>query len=134
MSEPKLRPCPFCGGTSASFVCHDPDAGFPHLDVVCNDCGARVETPADWGDRELAAGIWNTRPDDAERERLRSLIGRLLPFAEKRIEMEVECGNAVKGVLGLGGLDPRAVDRINAESTTLIAEARALVAGEEVQT
>lgn len=88
MSRPKLRPCPFCGATTASFVCHDPDTGFPHLDVVCNDCGARVETPAEWGEHELAAGIWNTRPDDAERGALRAFVLELAQVVEE------ECGGA----------------------------------------
>ena len=75
VAEPKLRPCPFCGGTSVSF--DEPDSGRPCVDVVCEDCGARVDTPAHWDELELAAGVWNTRPDDAARKWLLALVGRL---------------------------------------------------------
>lgn len=86
--KPFLRRCPFCGDGGASIVCHDPDDGWPHLDVVCCNCGGRVETLADWGDEVAAAAVWNHRADDAERGALRAFVRELAQVVEE------ECGGA----------------------------------------
>jgi Lar family restriction alleviation protein len=63
MSDPKLLPCPFCGGNAGLYFQLD------DLDdwvVMCDVCGVRSCPEGIRYDRELAITDWNTRVAPAE--------------------------------------------------------------------
>ena len=53
MSEPKLEPCPFCGGEAKVM-----DMGYPHW-VYCKNCGAKVHGGTH--DEKDSIQAWNRR-------------------------------------------------------------------------
>lgn len=84
MSEIKIKPCPFCGGTDLEV--RDADK-YTDAEVVCmNDsCGASV---AYGKTRDAAVAVWNRRaapepaPDD--RERAKEFESSLNAFSERK--------------------------------------------------
>ena len=58
MTEPALKPCPFCGGDANHWVQHT-DFADRHF-ISCNKCTAKV-----WGSTmEGAFGYWNRRVEE----------------------------------------------------------------------
>ena len=58
MSDPELRPCPFCGGPARLYYQLDDLSDWV---VACNGCGARSCPDGIRYDRDLAIADWNTR-------------------------------------------------------------------------
>ena len=56
MSEPKLEPCPFCGGNNLEMA-----LGFSVPPLICNDCGGAISPDVD-NEADLIAA-WNTRAE-----------------------------------------------------------------------
>ena len=88
MSEVKLKPCPFCGGTDLDVIRKSDFA----LTVHCRDCLAdgRISFPICWTETdELAVEAWNHRPAEdklkAEVERLRERANT--PFRKQLIHI-----------------------------------------------
>lgn len=73
--EPKLKPCPFCGGV-AKYVTNTPRKDGPiemlfrkAYRVECGRAGCWNSGPLPnnwWGDKKTAAKVWNRRTDDAD--------------------------------------------------------------------
>lgn len=61
----------------------------------------------------------------AERDRLRDLVKRMIPFVEKCHSDALELSKTIKGVCALKGVDTSEIDRINSKHDALISEARA---------
>lgn len=59
--EPKLLPCPFCGGPATVATCEDDDGWPPVFNVGCDNRHCLVRPNVDADDREPAIRIWNTR-------------------------------------------------------------------------
>jgi hypothetical protein len=53
MTEPKLKPCPFCGGKADVWT----DPFFCVWKVFCTECGANILSNTD----ETADVLWNRR-------------------------------------------------------------------------
>lgn len=53
MTEPKLKPCPFCGGEADAWT----DPFFYVWKVFCTECGANILSNTD----EYADVLWNRR-------------------------------------------------------------------------
>ena len=68
MTEPKLKPCPFCGCEEISMFEHrDYDGAFF---VMCDSCGATLGTALDnmaLTEEEIAE-LWNTRVVQNDRQ------------------------------------------------------------------
>ena len=68
MTEPNLKPCPFCGG-AAKFVDYGQPNDFEDWNVECEKCGIMVIAPGQeegWVTTKAeAAEAWNRRVKDA---------------------------------------------------------------------
>lgn len=66
-TEPKLKPCPFCGG-EAKLVDYGQEGDFEDWDVECEKCGILFVAPGKeegWvTTKEEAAEAWNRRAQD----------------------------------------------------------------------
>lgn len=62
-----------------------------------------------------------------ERERLRDLVKRMIPFVEKCHSDALDLSKTIKGICALKGVDTSEIDRINSEHDALIAEARTAI-------
>lgn len=62
-----------------------------------------------------------------ERDRLRDLVKRMIPFVEKCHSDALDLSKTIKGICALKGVDTSEIDRINSEHDALIAEARAAI-------
>lgn len=72
MSDLELKPCPFCGGEAELKLYGSGPAtrsGVRCVDVMCAG-SMRLPLPD-----EAPVAMWNTRPEDPELTRLRSLLG-----------------------------------------------------------
>ena len=67
-----------------------------------------------------------------ERDRLRDLVKRMIPFVEKCHSDALDVSKTIKGICALKGVDTSEIDRINSEHDALIAEARSAI-GEDKQ-
>jgi hypothetical protein len=63
----------------------------------------------------------------SERDRLRDLVKRMIPFVEKCHSDALDLSKTIKGICALKGVDTSEIDRINSEHDALIAEARAAI-------
>lgn len=63
MSEIKLKPCPFCGGTDLDYYVDN----FVSTYVECNSCGVKVQGAynSERGEKE-ADELWNRRANTNE--------------------------------------------------------------------
>ena len=59
MSDIELLPCPFCSGTDA--MIERPGTNRQSMIIVCQDCGARVESGDVVGQTRVEAWKWNQR-------------------------------------------------------------------------
>ena len=61
MTEPKLKPCPFCGSKDVTLYEHDDFGGAFY--VMCECCGATIGTTLDnmSCDEEEIVEMWNKR-------------------------------------------------------------------------
>lgn len=62
-----------------------------------------------------------------ERDRLRDLVKRMIPFVEKCHSDALDISKTIKGICALKCVDTSEIDRINSEHDALIAEARAAI-------
>lgn len=83
--------------------------------------------PCDENDRQLIADLALIVAAVNERDRLRDLVKRMIPFVEKCHSDALGLSKTIKGVCALKGVDTSEIDRINSEHDALIAEARAAI-------
>ena len=54
----KLKPCPFCGGSSVGLVDKKDPQGRPTYTIICVHCGASINN---YSTPKCAKNKWNTR-------------------------------------------------------------------------
>ena len=104
-----------------------------------------VKAQLDWHKRQLKAVKSDAESEErwanqyfeqaqkaeAERERLRDLVRRMIPAVEEAFAVARELGESVKGICALKGVDSGEVDVVLNQWTSLLNEAREAIGKEE---
>lgn len=80
----ELLPCPFCGGAAQAVTGPVPQ----RWGVVCDSCDVFQDSRSP--SRDEAIGVWNTRQQSAEIDRLREALERIVATSNRLANYESE--------------------------------------------